>query len=198
MSGAQDSAPRKGGFRPWGIVLDGTNAMGALIICMIMVLMCFDVASRNLLGKPLPGVADIVSSAIVIVVFLELPSAVRNGRLTRAELLFGPLTRRFPAIARLLETAFLLVGAALCFAIVWWTYPRLMRAWTTSEFVGIVGILTFPRWPIQAVVVAGSALAGLQFLVNAGATLLGWVPPGGKAPPEEPAGPQTTDKGEGK
>lgn len=178
MAGGREDSPRKEGFRPWGYVLNGTNGFGALIICFIMVLMCFDVASRNLLSKPLPGVADIVSSAIVVVVFLELPSAVRNGRLTRAELVFAPLSESYPAVARGLEVLFQLVGAALCFAIVWWSYPRLMRSWSTSEFVGIVGILTFPRWPIQAVVVAGSVLAGIQFLVNAIQVALGKRAPG--------------------
>lgn len=168
-----------GGLRGgWNRLLDGSNALGAALICLIMLLMCADVALRNFAAAPLPGVSDIVSSAIVAVVFLELPAAVRNGRLTRAELIFGPVSTARPGIARGMETVFMIAGAACCFAIAWWSWPRLEKSWTTDEFVGIVGILTFPRWPVQAVVFGGSLLAGAQFALNAVRVAMGIDPVG--------------------
>ncbi|MGO4852373.1 TRAP transporter small permease subunit [Phaeovulum sp. W22_SRMD_FR3] len=163
----------------WNYLTDASNALGASLICLIMVLMCFDVASRNLANKPLPGVADIVSSTIVAAVFLGLPNAIRSGRLTRAELFFSPFANACPKAARVLETLFMLIGVAACLAIAFWTWPRLQKAWSTSEFVGIVGILTFPSWPVRAIVFAGSMLAALQYVVNAARTIMGLDPLGG-------------------
>ncbi len=173
---AERNNNRPSALRAWNYLTDAADALGATLICLIMVLMCFDVALRNLADRPMPGVADIVSSTIVATVFLGLPNAIRNGRLTRAELFFNPFCSAFPKAARLLETLFMLAGAAACLAIAFWTWPRLQKAWTSSEFVGIVGIMTFPSWPVRAVVFGGAMLGALQYIVNAARTIMGLDP----------------------
>lgn len=148
---------------PLGMIVSASNAIGVILIWMIAALMCFDVLSRNLFNKPVPGVSDLVASAVVLIVFLQLASAVRHDRLTRTDFLYGPLRQRSPLIGRALNLVFNLVGVAVCVGIAYWTIPRLTDAWTRSEFVGNVGIMTFPRWPMPATVLFGSALAALQF-----------------------------------
>lgn len=149
------------------ILVNASNVVGVVLIWVMAALMCIDVLSRNILSRPIPGVSDLVASAVVLIVFLQLASAVRNDRLTRADFLFSPLQSRSPLSGRVLSLVFNIIGIAVCIGIAYWTIPRLSNAWTRNEFVGNVGIMTFPRWPMPAVVLFGSVLAALQFLAKA-------------------------------
>lgn len=150
----------------WALV-SASNVLGVALIWAIMVLMCLDVLSRNLLNQPIAGVSYVVASAVVSIVFLQLASAIRSDRLTRTDFLYLPLTTRYPGAGTVLKVVFHLAGFAVCAGIAWYTYPRLVNAWTRSEFVGIVGVMTFPRWPLVAITIYGASLAALQFLANA-------------------------------
>ncbi|MDF0597634.1 TRAP transporter small permease subunit [Psychromarinibacter halotolerans] len=160
-------AARSARLTPLGVVVDISNVIGVLLIWAVVVLMCLDVVSRNLLNQPIAGVADIVASSVVAIVFLQLGSAVRNDRLTRADFLLARIQTGAPGLAKILGILFHLIGAAICIGIVNWTLPKLGNAWTRSEFVGIVGVMTFPRWPVLAIAVYGAGLAAIQFLAHA-------------------------------
>lgn len=151
---------------PLGIVINISNFLGVMLIWAIMLLMCLDVVSRNIFSQPIAGVSYVVASAVVAIVFLQLASGIRNDRLTRTEFIYLPLTTGFPAFGLVLKTVFNLAGCAVCAGIMYWTLPKLNAAWTRSEFVGIVGVMTFPRWPIIAVTTYGAGLAAVQFAAN--------------------------------
>jgi TRAP-type C4-dicarboxylate transport system permease small subunit len=138
----------------------GFNVAGSLLILGLMLLIGADVAGRNLLGRPVPGVPELVSLSIVAIVFLQVPMALRAGRIARSEALLAAL----PARARRgLETLFDLAGIAAVGAIVWTTWPILSRAWSRGQFVGAIGDITFPVWPVKLCIVAGGALLAAQF-----------------------------------
>ena len=50
-----------------GMIVGASNAVGVALIWLIATLMCFDVLSRNLFNKPIPGVSDLVASAVVLI-----------------------------------------------------------------------------------------------------------------------------------
>jgi TRAP-type mannitol/chloroaromatic compound transport system permease small subunit len=144
----------------------GFNVAGTALILGLMLLIGADVAGRNLAGAPVPGVPEMVSLSIVAIVFLQMPQALRQGRIARSEALLGALAARAPGVARAVETLFDLAGAAVLGGIVWTTWPILTAAWTRAQFVGAIGDLTIPIWPVKATIVLGGTLMAAQFLAR--------------------------------
>lgn len=148
---------------PFGHLVDGLNAVGSLLIGAVMLLMCSDVLLRNLANRPIDGVAELVAASIVVIVFLQLPSTLRHGRMSRADLFIDPLLVRRPVAGRRLRALFSAAGIFACGLIAWASWTPLVRSWTNDEFLGIEGVFTFPTWPMRAVVVLGATLAMLQY-----------------------------------
>lgn len=156
-----------------GVIITSANAVGVALIWGIVALTCADILSRNLMNKPIPGVSDLVASAVVIIVFLQLAAAVRNDRLIRTEFALALLQRFHPRAARVVDLLFNAVGFTICAGIVYWTVPGFTKAWVNDEFVGNLGIMTFPSWPMPAVVILGAALAAIQFISKISADVFG-------------------------
>lgn len=152
---------------PFGHVIDGLNAVGSLLIALVMLMMCADVVMRNLANRPIDGVAEMVAMSIVVIVFLQLPATLRHGRMSRADLFIDPFLYRRPAAGRRLRGAYMLAGIFACGVIAYASWPPLVRAWNQNEFLGIEGVFTFPMWPMRAVVVTGSVLAAVQYALLA-------------------------------
>lgn len=160
MSG--QTQPQRGALalRALDALTQAFNVAGSLLILGLMLLIGADVAGRNILGQPVPGVPELVSLSIVAIVFLQVPQALRKGRIARSEALLALLPR--PA-SRAVQTLFDLAGVAAVTVIVWTTWPILLRAWERGEFVGAIGDITFPIWPVKLCILAGGALLALQF-----------------------------------
>jgi TRAP-type mannitol/chloroaromatic compound transport system permease small subunit len=149
----------------FGRLVDGLNAAGSVVIGLVMLLMCADVLLRNLANHPLDGVAELVATSIVVIVFLQLPATLRHGRMSRADLFIDPFIQRRPRAGKRLRALFSLAGIFACGVIAYATWPLLTRAWDDSEFFGVEGVFTFPTWPMRAVVLLGAVLAALQYLL---------------------------------
>lgn len=149
----------------FGRLVDGLNAAGSVVIGLVMLLMCADVLLRNLANHPLDGVAELVATSIVVIVFLQLPATLRHGRMSRADLFIDPFIQRRPRAGKRLRALFSLAGIFACGVIAYATWPLLARAWGDSEFFGVEGVFTFPTWPMRAVVLLGAVLAALQYLL---------------------------------
>jgi TRAP-type C4-dicarboxylate transport system permease small subunit len=167
MAIAPPSDPQAPPRSPFGWVVDGLNAVGSVVIGAVMLLMCADVLLRNLANRPIDGVAELVAASIVIIVFLQLPSTLRHGRMSRADLFIDPFVIRRPRAGRLLRTCYSLVGALACSVIAYASWSPFVRSWTNNEFLGIEGVFTFPTWPMRGVVILGAALAAVQYLLLA-------------------------------
>lgn len=147
----------------FGRLVDGLNAAGSLVIGAIMLLMCADVLMRDLLNQPLDGVAEMVAASIIVIVFLQLPSTLRHGRMSRADLFIDPFIQTRPVAGHLLNSLFSLAGVFACGVIAYATWPLLAKAWRDDEFFGVEGVFTMPVWPMRAVVLLGAALAAVQY-----------------------------------
>ena len=149
----------------FGRLVDGFNAVGGVLIGLVMLLTVADVAARNTIGKPIEGVADLVGASVIMIVFSQLASTLRHNRMSRADLFIDPLLLRRPAVGHALRAAFGLVGVFVCGVLVYATWPKLLDSWTSDEFMGVEGIFTAPLWPMRACIVAGALLTLLQYLV---------------------------------
>jgi TRAP-type mannitol/chloroaromatic compound transport system permease small subunit len=151
----------------FGRLIGLLNAAGSIVIGAVMLLMCADVLLRNLANLPIDGVAELVATSIIVIVFLQLPATVREGRMSRADLFIDPLLQRQPAAGRVLRGLFSLAGIFACGVIAYASWPSLMRSYSEAEYLGVPGVFTFPLWPMRAVVVLGAALAAVQYLLLA-------------------------------
>ena len=139
------------------------NVCGSALILGLVLLIDADVAGRNLLGAPIPGVPEIVSLSIVAIVFLQVPQALRAGRMTRSDAALDALRARTPRAAGALETLYDALGILVVGAILYATWPIFARAWERGEFVGAMGDFTAPIWPVKAMILLGNTLLALQF-----------------------------------
>lgn len=149
----------------FGRLVDMLNAAGSVLIGAIMLLMCADVLLRDLANHPIDGVAELVATSIVVIVFLQLPATLRHGRMSRADLFIDPYIARRPRAGKRLRALFSLAGVFACAVIAYASWKPLARSWTDSEFLGVEGVFTFPIWPMRAVVVLGATLAAVQYLL---------------------------------
>jgi TRAP-type mannitol/chloroaromatic compound transport system permease small subunit len=161
-------------------ITQGLNVLGSVLILTLMVLVGVDVAGRNLLGAPVAGVPELVTLSIVAIVFLQIPQALRAGRMTRSDALPQWLARTRPALGRWLETLFDLIAMAVVWVIVATTWPIFVRAWERGEFIGALGDFTAPTWPVKLTILVGGTLLTLQFAAR---ILRRWV----DVPQKEPA-----------
>ena len=149
------------------------NGAGVVWVFALTFLICADITGRTLFDSPLQAVPEIVALSLIACVFLQLAFAVHGGRLTRADILLSQIRRRNAGVAGGLERFFAIAGALVLLAMTAGAWPDFLRAFRTSEFVGVEGIYTLPITPIKFIVVLGAATAALSFL-----TFLGRRPEG--------------------
>lgn len=139
------------------MILSSVWAMG------LSILIVADIIGNNLYGRAIPGVREIVISSIVMIVYLQLGYAIRSHSMLRADsLLFVmPLPLR-----RIVLAAGYLLGIVFFLMILRGTVSPAIHAWSTSEFWG-EGALRVPVWPTRFMVIVGTALAIVNYVVAA-------------------------------
>lgn len=140
------------------------NAVGTLAIFGLLVLINSDTVGRTIFNSPIRGTTELVSLAIVGIVFLQLPNTLWAGRFVRAELLIDVLVARAPRVADAVQGAFHVVGAAMMAIVVWSTLPEFRTAWEIGDYVGSLGDFTAPTWPVRLITVFGSACTCLTYI----------------------------------
>ncbi len=161
---------RGGGERPrdpLGLLANVIAAIGTTWTFLLMFLIVADVIGRSFLSRPITGVAEMAAHSIVAIVFLQLAAAVHAKRMTRADFLIEQLHRKTPRVAACIEAAFLFIGAVIMIMIAYAGWKPLTDAYRAAEFFGVRGVFTVPTWPFRAIIVGGSALAALVFLLQA-------------------------------
>jgi TRAP-type C4-dicarboxylate transport system permease small subunit len=129
----------------------------------LSLLIVADIVANNLIGDAIPGVREIVISSIVMIVYLQLGYAIRSHSMLRSDTLLLAMPRVLRRVTLLAGYA---LGAALFLMILRGTLEPAMHAWTTSEFWG-EGALRVPVWPTRFMILAGAALAIVNYAVAA-------------------------------
>ncbi len=146
----------------------GMDALGAMIVLGMMVIVNIDVFGRWLFNSPLPGTFELTEMGIVAVVYLQLAHTVRARRLTRSDTLLNFLSSRGArSIDQFLRMAFNIVGAGMLLVIAYGQWPRVTDAWIRGYYKGNVGIFTAPTWPLEIIMLLGATAAAIQFLILA-------------------------------
>jgi TRAP-type C4-dicarboxylate transport system permease small subunit len=122
-----------------------------------------DITSRGLFNNPLNGTREIVANSIVMIVFLQAGFAIRSRSMLRADFLVNLM----PDLAR--RTVLLIgyvLGAAFFLIIIFGGWGLAIESWVGGEFEG-EGALRVPSWPTRFMILIGSALATINYLVMA-------------------------------
>ena len=132
-----------------------------------------DITARGLFDDPLNGTREIVANSIVMIVFLQTGYAIRSRSMLSADFLIDLL----PLKARRIVLALgYLLGAGFFLIIILGGWKLALDSWTGGEFEG-EGALHIPSWPTRFMILIGSALAVLNYLVLAYLDLFGPAPP---------------------
>jgi TRAP-type mannitol/chloroaromatic compound transport system permease small subunit len=149
-----------------------SNNIGSLLIVAMTFAVVADVSGRYLFNSPINGTAEMVTMAVVVVLYLQLPYTLRSGRMTRSDAFYTRLVERRPRIGNALGLVFHLAGACLGLAIMIGAWPKFLAAWTSGFYVGVIDVFSFPEWPLLLVIFLGCGLTGLQFVLLAIAKVL--------------------------
>ena len=149
-------------YRAYGALLRAFGLVSALATFLTMVLVVVNVLGRYLLNQPLTGTLEFTESLLVIIIFLSLALTQYDGGHIRVTLLTRHLPKR---VARMLTVVCMLIGA-LFFA--WCAYAAglfALESWSFNEYEW--GTVSFPLWPMKAIVFFGIVLLAIQFLLDA-------------------------------
>lgn len=147
-----------------GWLVEAISAFGGVLIVLLMSLIGLDILSRSLFNSPIRGVAEIASLSIIAVVFLQLPQAVRAGRMLRSDGLVSALYRNRPRLGAALEVVNALLLLALLGLILRFGVAPFQQSWRIGEYLGALGSFTAPLWPVRLVMLIGCALCILYLI----------------------------------
>jgi TRAP-type C4-dicarboxylate transport system permease small subunit len=159
--------------RALGVLVVASNTIGSLLIFAMTFAVVADVIGRYAFNAPINGTAEMVTIAVVAILYLQLSYTLRSGRMTRSYAFFARMAARHPAFGDVLGLLYNIAGACLAAAIVSGGWAKWLTAWREDFYIGVVDVFTFPEWPLLLIIVVGCALTGLQFLVLAAGNLLG-------------------------
>lgn len=143
------------------------NVFGTLLILALTVLVNADVLGRELFLAPIAGVPEIVSMAIVGIVFLQVSQAFHRGRFTRTDTLLGILERKAPRVRAGFELLYCLAALALIWVLFSASLPLFESAWQRGIYIGTIGSFTAPTWPVKLIVPIGCVALMLQIIIRA-------------------------------
>jgi len=139
------------------------NAVATIWTLFLVFFVTADVCGRVFFGRPLTGAPEVVKMSLVALVFLHMPHALWKGRHIRSELLISRLT---PNLRTVMEVIMWLLGVFMFTAIVISSWHHMVDAWQTGIYEG-EGSLRVPLAPVRTIVILGSMLTALLYLVGA-------------------------------
>jgi TRAP-type C4-dicarboxylate transport system permease small subunit len=133
-------------------------AVLAFLLCFLVVA---DVLGRVLLNSPVKGTPEIVSFSIVIICFLQAGFAIRSGGMLHVDTL---VIKMPPAVQSWMGAIGAFAGMAFFAFLCYGSVDGAAHAWSSNEYEG-EGALRVPVWPARFVIVLGTALAALSYLL---------------------------------
>lgn len=161
-NGRRETSPLS---RALGAVMSLSNVVATTWILLLMALIVADVVGRNAILHPIAGVPEMVKYSIVGIVFLQVAHTHWKGQMIRSDGLLAMVASVRPRLAAGLDLVAQIVGAAFTFVLAWAVWPRMVKAFERGEMEGVSGHFTLPVWPFFLIIVVGSALLGLSFLL---------------------------------
>jgi len=135
--------------------------LAALLAFLLCFLVVADVIGRGAFNSPVKGTTEIVSLSIVIICFLQAGFAIRSGGMLNVDMF---VSKGSPRTQSVMACVAALAGLVFFSIICYGSVEGAMHAWTSNEFEG-EGALRVPVWPARFVVVIGTFLASVSYLL---------------------------------
>lgn len=145
----------------------GLHWASLAILVGLVVLINMDIFARNLFSRPLVGVPELMGQAIVIFAFFQLPNSFAKGKVLRNDRLLRRLKKTTPSVATTLNIAFHVAAFAILIPLITQSIPMLIKDWASQDFVGAVGVFTWPIWPTRCAILIGAVVLMGQILRSA-------------------------------
>lgn len=142
----------------------GLLVVAALLAFALSFLVVADVIGRVVFNHPVKGTPEMVSTAIVIICFLQAGFAIRSGGMLQVDAITCRLS---PALQSWFAAGGCLLGLIFFGVLCWGSWEPAVHAWVSSEFEG-EGALRVPAWPTRFVLVLGTAMAAASYLLLTG------------------------------
>ena len=142
--------------------IDGGGALAAVILVLVWVAICVNVAMRYLFNQPQVWAIELSEYAILYITFLGGAWVLKEEGHVKVDWILSRLDARNTA---LLETINSILGALLCITITWYGIET-----TWSHYIrGIyrITVMETPTFLILAVIPVGALLLSIQFLRKA-------------------------------
>jgi TRAP-type C4-dicarboxylate transport system permease small subunit len=132
----------------------------------IAFLILVEVTARNL-GVRFYGAAEYIRNILIVIVFLQLPYAVRSRSMLVVDIFLGNLPRR---LALPVAIAGHLLGAVFFAAVALGSFHPAVEAWVEGQYEG-EGVVDVPAWPAKFSIVIGCGIAAFYYLLRIVETL---------------------------
>lgn len=142
------------------------NAVGTLMVLVLVGIVNYDAIARSLFNKPFHGAVEVVQFSMVLIVFLQLPDVCRVNRLTRSDGFLIILGGRYPRLANAIQHVIDLVSAAFMTLIAITIWPEFLKMFETQDYFGVPGVFTAPWWPVKLVIFLSASLCVLVFALK--------------------------------
>jgi len=139
------------------------NATGSGWIFVMMVLLTTDVVCRAAFNSPIKGIPLLIEMSMLVIVFMQLPSAIRADRLTRSDVLLARLLKNNPSVGVPLRAVYDGLGVFLMIIVFWYTLPVFFKVWNRNTQEGLEGDFALPTWPFKLLVLIGAIFCAIQF-----------------------------------
>lgn len=140
-------------------IMDG---IASISIFLIMILITADVLSRLIFNKPFAGTAEIVSSIIIIVCFLEIPYVAVKGAHVRTTMLYDKVGVKGKLVIDIIAA---LLGILVYSFIIRASWGNLFHAINIGE-AEIAGSFRVTTVPGRFAIIFGSGLMVLEFVAQ--------------------------------
>jgi TRAP-type C4-dicarboxylate transport system permease small subunit len=138
------------------------NAVAAIFIFILMLLISADVVGRYVFSRPLWGTFEVAESLLVFIVFLGFAYTQHEKGNIRVQVVANRLPLRVRPLLDFLAHA---LGLAIFVLITYEAGRHAINAWRIGE--ESVGMVRVPLWPSRFAVPVGSFFLFIQFAIDA-------------------------------
>lgn len=134
--------------------------IAAAAVFIIMLLITADVLSRLMFNKPFVGTAEIVSSIIIMVCFMEIPYVAVKGAHVRSTTFYDKMNTTGKTLIDILAAVLGIVVYACIIRASWAGFLNAIKI-NEAEIAGSLRVTTIPG---RFIIIFGSALMILEFI----------------------------------
>jgi TRAP-type C4-dicarboxylate transport system permease small subunit len=137
--------------------------IAAIIGFSLSFIVVIDVVGRVAFNTPFKGTPELVSSAIVIICWLQAAFAIRSGGMINVDAFTSIMPYRAQSLLGIIGS---LLGAGLFGLICYASVEHAAYAWTSGEYDG-EGALRVPAWPARFIMLIGTGLGAVSYALLA-------------------------------